>query len=208
MLQVKAVLVGSEGSGKTSLFTTYFTGSFSEEYVPTVSDNFSREIEYNDAGVTKMVNFSVWDTGGLAEYDKIRHISYAQANVFLVCFSIKNRKTFESVGKKWIPEVRRYNAKAPVILVGTMGDIRDDKKKLAKEVNLITFQEGANLAVEIGAITYIEVSAMREAGMDDLVTKAIEVVLHPVTTKNSCCEIIGRLFNRPSIDKDHEVYSE
>ena len=49
--------------------------------------------------------------------------------MFLVCFSIDERKSFDSVRECWIPEVRHHNPKTPVILVGTKKDIRDDFKK-------------------------------------------------------------------------------
>ena len=53
--------------------------------------------------------------------------------MFLVCFSIEARKTFDNVKACWIPEVRHHNPRTPVILVGTKKDMRDDFEKQPKQ---------------------------------------------------------------------------
>ena len=53
--------------------------------------------------------------------------------MFLVCFSIDTRKTFDNVKACWIPEVRHHNPRTPVILVGTKKDMRDDFEKQPKQ---------------------------------------------------------------------------
>ena len=53
--------------------------------------------------------------------------------MFLVCFSIDTRKTFDNVKACWVPEVRHHNPRTPVILVGTKKDMRDDFEKQPKQ---------------------------------------------------------------------------
>jgi Ras-related C3 botulinum toxin substrate 1 len=47
-------------------------------------------------------------------------------DVFLVCYSVVSPTSFENVQAKWIPELRHHAPNAPVILVGTKTDLRDD----------------------------------------------------------------------------------
>ena len=59
-------------------------------------------------------------------------MSYANANVFLVCFSVTNPVSFENVTSKWYPEVVHFCPSVPQILVGTKLDLRADSGTLDK----------------------------------------------------------------------------
>lgn len=41
-----------------------------------------------------------------------------QTHVFIVCFALDNRASFENVSSKWLPELKQHCPKAPVVLVG------------------------------------------------------------------------------------------
>jgi GTPase SAR1 family protein len=83
-------------------------------------------------------------------------------DVFLVCFSIDTRKTFDNVKACWIPEVRHHNPRTPVILVGTKKDIRDDFEKRPKQYPdkttkdfITTYEVCFSKAIETGMIFLI-----------------------------------------------------
>ena len=42
-------------------------------------------------------SFSLFDTAGQEDYDRLRPISYPDTNVFLVCFSVISPDSFENV---------------------------------------------------------------------------------------------------------------
>ena len=76
------------------------------------------------------IELGLWDTAGQEEYDRLRPLSYANANVFLVCFSVVNPVSFENVTTKWYPEVIHFCPDVPQILVGTKLDLRNDPSTL------------------------------------------------------------------------------
>lgn len=41
---------------------------------------------------------------GQEEYDRLRPLSYANANVFLICFSLVSSTSYDNVIAKWYPE--------------------------------------------------------------------------------------------------------
>ena len=54
----------------------------------------------------------------------MRSLSYADADVFLVCFGVSDPNSLHNVRAKWIAEIRRHMPDAPVVLCGTAADLR------------------------------------------------------------------------------------
>lgn len=51
------------------------------------------------------------------DYQKMRSLFYRDKDVFLVCYSIENRASFENVREKWVPEVTHHSPKSPILIV-------------------------------------------------------------------------------------------
>lgn len=62
------------------------------------------------------------------EFDRLRPLCYTSADVFLLCFSVVSPTSFQNVPEKWVPEIRKHVPFAPLILVGTQCDLREDVK--------------------------------------------------------------------------------
>ena len=75
----------------------------------------------------------------------------------------------------------------PIVLVGTKMDLRDDKDtvQLLREKNLspLTAADGTKLQKEIGAVKYVECSALTQKGLKTVFDEAVRAVLRPVTIK-------------------------
>ena len=68
--------------------------------------------------------------------------------------------SYDNVRHKWYPEVRAHCPQAPIILVGLKQDLRKECN------NLTTYVEGLSLASQIGAVKYLECSAMEREGLE------------------------------------------
>ena len=70
---------------------------------------------------------------------------------------------------QWHPEVSHHCPNTPVILVGTKLDLRDDKdtieKLKEKRLAPITYPQGLQMMKEIGAVKYLECSALTQQVM-------------------------------------------
>ena len=89
--------------------------------------------------------------------------------------------------EKWVPEIQKHWGQAPFLLVGTQMDLRNDPAKIMdlgklyhmnqitkiyisekKKKKPVSTEQGKRLASELGAITYVECSALTQEGMKNV----------------------------------------
>ena len=79
--------------------------------MPTIFDNYSANVMVDG----KLVNLGLWDTVGREDSDRWRPLSYAQTDVFSICFSLvspASRKNVQSGILKWdtiVPSCDSYH---------------------------------------------------------------------------------------------------
>jgi len=190
MQNIKCVVVGDGAVGKTCLLISYTTNAFPGEYIPTVFDNYSANVMVDG----KPVNLGLWDTAGQEDYDRLRPLSYPQTDVFLICFSIISPHSFENVKSKWWPEIQHHCPDVPIILVGTKSDLRNDQnmtQQLAsKGLRMVSLDEATSRSREIGAVTYMECSALTQDGLKNVFDEAIRAALNKKQPQQKgCCTI-------------------
>ncbi|KAJ0055312.1 hypothetical protein NL108_014215 [Boleophthalmus pectinirostris] len=176
MQTVKCVAVGDSEANKTEMLITCITGHYTEEYVPTIVDNYA---------VTRMIGgepytLGLFDTAVHEDYDRLRPLIYPDTDVFLVCFSVVSPSSYENVKEKWVPEITQHCPNTPYLLVGTQTHLRNDHsvlKKLAKNKQRPLQQEdGEKLARDL-KVKYMECSAKTQEGLDQVFTEAILIAL-------------------------------
>lgn len=177
------------------MLSTYTTNTFPGDYAPTVFENFSASITLPANNVSNsedgddkvVVDLSLWDTAGQEDYDRIRPLTYEGTSVFLICYSILNKRSLQNVKDKWLPEVQRHTHPAiPVILVGCKADLREhpEATTLTEERNAasISREEGERVAKEIGALGFFECSALKRIGLKEVFEEAAKSSVNPPTS--------------------------
>jgi GTPase SAR1 family protein len=85
------------------------------------------------------------------------------------------------VKTKWVPEIRHHCPEVPFLLVGTKMDLRSnmDTLKELEEQGLapVKTEQGNTVAKEVGAIEYLECSAMEQESLKNVFDQAIRSVL-------------------------------
>ena len=138
-----------------------------------VFDDYSASIVVDG----QTVNIGLWDTAGQSDFDRIRPLSYRGTDIFLICFSLIEKSSFENVKDKWIPEVQHHVPGAPYIIVGTKSDLRFDEAVISKVDKVYSASEGAALAKEVNAHCYMECSALTQEGTKDLFDEAMRAAI-------------------------------
>lgn len=174
--QVKCVVVGDGAVGKTSMLISYTTNEFPKEYIPTVFDNYETTVQIDG----KQVFLGLWDTAGQEGYDRLRPLSYPQTDVFLICFSITSPQSFTNIEQKWKPELKHHAENVPFLIVGTKADLREDEAQvqaLKDKGKYKSFDELQSAAVAMGAQKYLECSALKKTGLQQVFDEAIRAAL-------------------------------
>ena len=190
-MNIKCVLVGDSAVGKSCLLQAYTTGTFNENYRPTLFDNYRASVTL--AGEQR-VNLDLFDTSGTEKYDSLRQVSYQHANVVLVCFNLLSKSSFKNVKSKWMKEVEQFCPGTPVVLVGT------NKDKIGR---VEMFDEKGDGMVEVGKvekyckklknrIDFIQCSALTTENLKEVFDQAIVAGLE----SELCEKTSGKTFKK------------
>ncbi|KAK8837299.1 hypothetical protein M9Y10_036729 [Tritrichomonas musculus] len=168
MKQIKCLIVGDGTVGKTSLVMTYLLNSFPHDFLPAVFDNYTCSIlpKYkNKPFIPQIV-----DTIALEDYKSHRIVTYQDADVFIICFSLISQVSMQNVETLWIPEIKKNCPNVPYILVGTKSDLRENSTE-----NIITNSIGKKMKNKIGAEKYVECSSLKAYNVTKVFETAFEV---------------------------------
>ncbi|XP_071369174.1 LOW QUALITY PROTEIN: rho-related GTP-binding protein RhoU [Centroberyx affinis] len=181
--KVNCVLVGDGAVGKTSLIVSYTTNGYPTEYVPTAFDNFAAMVVVDGKPVRLQLcdmagqKWGLEDGSSNDELDRLRPLCYRNADVFLLCYSVVRPSSFRSLADRWVPEIQRHCPGAPLVLVGTQLDLKEDVQVLIRlardQERPVGSEEGRRLAQEIGAAGFAECSALTQKNLKDAFDSAI-----------------------------------
>ena len=165
---ITCTIVGDGMVGKTTICQTFAGKSASEDYKATVTDEFT--VKTQVMGDKYMIR--IIDSSGQHDYEDIRKRSYKDTDVFIVCYNVTDRDSFESIEGFWMSEIRKLCKKTPIILVATgIGSI-DEKDNVSKE-------EGLMIMDKCGVDAYVEC----ETNNKDQVAELFEDVLLSVKSR-------------------------
>ncbi|XP_052314018.1 rho-related GTP-binding protein RhoF-like isoform X2 [Oncorhynchus keta] len=123
------------------------------------------------------------------DYDRLRPLSYQNANLVLVCYDVTNPTSFENVLIKWYPEVNHFCRDVPVILIGCKTDLRKDKERTrrlkAMDQAPITYTQGEETRRHMSAELYLECSAKYRENVEDIFRDATKKPWHQAAEQDN-----------------------
>ncbi|XP_062927639.1 rho-related BTB domain-containing protein 1 isoform X3 [Mobula hypostoma] len=194
---IKCVVVGDNAVGKTRLIcaracnTTLTQYQLLSTHVPTVwaIDQYRvcQEVLERSRDVVDEVSISLrlWDTFG--DHHKDRRFAYGRSDVVVLCFSIANPNSLNHVRTMWLPEIKHFCPRTPVVLVGCQLDLRyadleavnRARRPLARPIrpnDILPPEKGREVAKELG-IPYYETSVFDQFGIKDVFDNAVRGAL-------------------------------
>lgn len=136
----------------------------------------------------KIISF-VWPvliTRFLLQHEDL--FSLEAPDIYIVCFSLVDKDSLDSVEEFWIPEIHSLDQSVPIVLVGTQLDIRKPF-----DSRHITSEQGQKVAKRLGADYYVECSAKENSGIRETFQKA---VMAKIRNDKRKLDMIKRMLNR------------
>lgn len=162
---VKLVVLGNSGVGKTSLILRFVTDNFKNDIEPTVGASYMTKI----VGISNSyMKFNIWDTAGQERFRSIVHMYYKDIGVAVLIYDLTNVDSFHNL-RMWYEEMRQHISYDLIIAV------------VANKVDLIanekvTPEEAKAFADSIGAL-YFRASALSNCGITELFTEIARRIL-------------------------------
>ena len=191
---IKIILLGESGVGKTNLINVSLDREFEENSASTNYCSYLEGIlDYNN----KKYSYALWDTAGQEIYRSLNRIFIKESKIILFVYSINNKDSFNEM-EYWINSAEEILGEGKYIraLVGNKSDLfeeqivsDDDAQKLAdkykmkmKITSALTDKAGFKLFLKELIIDYIESFATEEENINiKLVNQNDE------QSKKKCC---------------------
>eukprot|EP00477_Mikrocytos_mackini_P000994 GAHX01001065.1.p1 GENE.GAHX01001065.1~~GAHX01001065.1.p1 ORF type:complete len:190 (+),score=30.78 GAHX01001065.1:41-610(+) len=158
--ELKVVITGDGATGKTAILTRYVDNKFTENYKPTIFENFIRRDVFNNTPI----DITLWDTAGQEGYEHLRKVSY-NADVYIICFCTIQKSSLDNVIATWSKELGEYDPGKPIVLVGTKSDLKNDPKY---KNDAVTLEDVRKVESKIGSTQYVECSSKTGANISDI----------------------------------------
>jgi len=151
-IELKFVLTGDGGVGKSSLVLRYFDDTFTEQFISTIGVDYKAKILDID---DKKVNIKVWDTAGQERFRTLTSQYYRGAQVVIIVFDVTKKQSFDNL-RLWIRDAVS-NVEAKIVIIGNKLD-KSEKRK-------VTTQE-AMMFVSTYEVSYFETSCLTGHGIE------------------------------------------
>lgn len=118
---IRLVTLGATNTGKSAVLKRFLFNTFCEKHRPTVEDLFTKDFSFG----TLCLKVDFLDTEGSMQFPAMRRLSIANANAFLLVYSIDSLISFEIIKQCFeeIKEIRTDFQEVPMIFLGNKQDL-------------------------------------------------------------------------------------
>ena len=159
--QVKLVLLGDTGVGKTSIVQRFVYNNYREENPPTIGASFMSKV-MEIPGTEQTIKFQIWDTAGQEKYKSLASMYYKDASAAILVYDITSKQSFDAI-KFWVKELKENVQDELVIAIAA------NKADLIEHEN-VELSVAQKYSSEIDAI-FKQTSAKDNIGIDDVFLK-------------------------------------
>jgi len=162
-VNIRILLVGDAGVGKTSILLRYVENSFEEQQAEFESKTKSITVKGRDVKLTLM------DTAGQERFRTLTSGSYRGIDGVFICYNVTDTSTFSNV-PQWVQEVTKYaqNPNLVKVLIGNKSDLPD---------HAVAKDEGNTYGSGNG-MKFFETSAKDNTGITEAFQFIAEKIIH------------------------------
>ena len=176
--EVKVILLGSIGVGKTCLIMRYKTGKFLDKLPSTRAANY---VQIKKIFNNKEYIFNIWDTAGQEKYNSLTQTFAKNAKIIILVYSIVDKDSFTALDK-WLELAKNSN--------GTEGyslGVAANKSDLYKEniKDIIPDSKGKEYAKKINAIWKSTSAKEDSESIEELMNELMEDYINNIKDLNN-----------------------
>eukprot|EP00512_Aurantiochytrium_limacinum_P004059 CAMPEP_0171495444 /NCGR_PEP_ID=MMETSP0958-20121227/6149_1 /TAXON_ID=87120 /ORGANISM="Aurantiochytrium limacinum, Strain ATCCMYA-1381" /LENGTH=216 /DNA_ID=CAMNT_0012029435 /DNA_START=433 /DNA_END=1083 /DNA_ORIENTATION=+ len=151
-IQIKLLMIGDSGVGKTCLLLRYANDSFSPTFITTIGIDFKiKTIQLDD----KTIKLQIWDTAGQERFRTITTSYFRGAQGILLVYDVTDRGSFDNIAN-WMGQISNHaESNISKVLIGNKADVDPSER-------VVSTEEGQKLAQEFGIDNFFEASAKQD----------------------------------------------
>lgn len=165
--EVKIILLGEAGVGKTSIINRYINNEYSQQTLSTLGSSFILKEIIKD-NIKYYVN--VWDTSGQEQYHSVTNLFLNGSNIVILVYAINSKTSFEGLDY-WYTTIKERLEEDSYILaiVGSKGDLLVDEE--------ITEEQGRKYATDKNAFFKIVSAKENPKGINKLFESLLDELI-------------------------------
>lgn len=168
-MQVKLLMIGDSGVGKTCLLLRFSNDSFSPTFITTIGIDF--KIKTVELG-GKVIKLQIWDTAGQERFRTITTSYFRGAQGILLVYDVTDRGSFDNIAN-WVAQIGAHaDSNISKVLIANKCDVDPSERAVSAE-------EGKKLAADFGIEHFFEASAKQNIQ----VTESFHAVANAVKDK-------------------------
>ena len=119
--EIKIILIGEPGTGKTCLINVSTGNQFNENSESTLLSTYvTKKMVIND----KEYALNLWDTAGQEKYRAMTKIFTKNSKIVVFVYAINNKNTFEEMKSYWIKTIKETLGDDPILgIAGNKSDL-------------------------------------------------------------------------------------
>lgn len=171
-MDLKIIVIGKLGSGKTSIIQRYTLGKYSDHQKSTIGTDFAaKTIPWTEPA---FVRLKFWDIAGQETFSQMTRVFYQGAQACIIVFDISDKDPFESVLSRKRDLDDRVTlpngAGIPCLLLANKCDLPGSRPKSYAEIKAF--------AETNGFIGWWEVSAKKDLNINESLKFLVERAVH------------------------------
>jgi len=164
--EIKVVVLGESGVGKSNIINRYNGGQFDPYSVPNNSSFFmSKNLKFGE----KIYRINLWDTAGQEKYHSLTKIFLNEAKIAFLVYAINDKNSYEKIDF-WYKLVKESCGNILISLIGNKKDLYEEEQ--------VNEQEAIEKARTLNATFGLTSALEEDTGFDEIINKVIKKYIH------------------------------
>ena len=160
--EIKVVILGESGVGKSNIINRYNGGEFNPNSLPNNSSFFmSKNLIFGE----KIYRINLWDTAGQEKYHSLTKIFLKETKIVFLVYAINDKLSFEKLDF-WYKIVKESCEDAILAIIGNKKDLYEEEQ--------INEEEAIKKAQSFNATFGLTSALEEDTGFDEIITKVIK----------------------------------